>query len=63
MISSEPNYFPKALYLNTITLGRRASMCEFGCGDMIQSRALALPHLTLNNPMTQVSIQDEEKEA
>lgn len=30
MISSEPDYLPKALYLNIITLGCRVSMYEFG---------------------------------
>jgi hypothetical protein len=41
MTLSNSNYFPKAPSPNTLTLGVRASIYEFGCGaDTIQSIAV-----------------------
>lgn len=41
MVLSEPHYFPKALYPNTITLGGRASTYELW-EDTIQ--VIAMPY-------------------
>lgn len=43
MTSFNLNYLLKALSLNTVTLGVKASTYDFGGGDMIQSIAAPNP--------------------
>lgn len=62
-ISSEPNHLPKVLYPNTIILGGGEEGLHIGILRRHNSiHSHALPHLTLDNPMTQGSIQAKEKE-